>query len=282
MSAYLQHSINCKGRLLSLEQPIIMGILNVTPDSFFDGGKYVNSSEALNQVESMLEAGADIIDIGGYSSRPGAKDISVDEELSRTIPLVKTIHEKFPDAILSIDSFRSDVAQAAIEAGASIVNDISAGDNDPLMLKTVAKLAVPYIIMHKQGNPETMQNKPEYDDVVQDVLGYLFKKKKECLAAGISDIIIDPGFGFGKTLDHNYQLLKHLEHFKIIESPMLIGVSRKSMINKVLGSQASEALNGTTVLNTIALSKGAQILRVHDVEEAVECVKLTSKLRSVE
>jgi dihydropteroate synthase len=280
MSAYLQHSINCKGRLLSLERPKVMGILNATPDSFFDGGKYDSSEEALKRVKSMLDAGADIIDIGGYSSRPGAAHISVEEELQRTIPLVKRIHERFPEAILSIDTFRSTVAKAAIEAGASIVNDISAGDHDPLMLETVAKLAVPYIIMHKQGNPETMQDNPEYDDVVHDVFDYLFQRKKDCNAAGIVDIIIDPGFGFGKTLEHNYQLLQHLEHFHVIDSPLLIGVSRKSMINNVLKTRPEDALNGTSVLNTVALTKGAQILRVHDVKEAAECVKLISRLRT--
>lgn len=267
-------SINCRGTLLSLETPVVMGILNVTPDSFFDGGKYNSNDACISQAEKMLNEGAAIIDIGGYSSRPGADFISPDEELKRVIPVIEKIHKYFPEAILSIDTFRANVALEAVNAGASIVNDISAGDDDPEMLTTVANLQVPYIAMHKKGTPQTMQLNPEYDDVTTDILDYFIKKIELFRKAGIIDIIIDPGFGFGKNLNHNYSLLKNLSAFRMLDCPIMAGMSRKRMINEVLNISSKDALNGTTVVNTIALMNGANILRVHDVKEAVEAVKI--------
>lgn len=272
-----QFSINCKGTLLSLETPLVMGILNVTPDSFYDGGKFYSKDSLLPQVEKMLQQGAAIIDIGGYSSRPGASEVSETDELSRVIPAIEQIIKQFPNTIISIDTFRALVAQQAVQSGASLVNDISAGDDDPLMLKTVAKLGVPFIAMHKKGSPQTMQLNPNYQDVTVEVLDYFIKKVKQCTDEGIVDIILDPGFGFGKTIEHNYSLLKNLETFKMLDCPMLVGVSRKGMIKNLLNISSDEALNGTTVLNTIALTKGAHILRVHDAKEAVEAVKLVYK-----
>ncbi len=272
-----QFSINCKGTLLSLETPLVMGILNVTPDSFYDGGKFYSEDSLLPQVEKMLLEGAAIIDIGGYSSRPGATHISEKEELSRVIPAIEQIIKELPNTLISIDTFRAEVAQQAVQSGASLVNDISSGDDDLQMLQTVAKLGVPYIAMHKKGSPQTMQHNPTYQDVTVEVLDYFIKKVKQCTDAGIVDIILDPGFGFGKTIEHNYSLLKNLEAFKMLDCPMLVGVSRKGMIKNLLNISSEEALNGTTVLNTIALTKGAHILRVHDVKEAVEAVKLVSK-----
>jgi dihydropteroate synthase len=267
-------SINCKGTLLSLKIPVVMGILNTTPDSFYDGGKFNSIEHALYQTEKMLNDGASIIDIGGYSSRPGAETVDIEEELNRVIPVIEKIHSKFPDAILSIDTFRAKVAKNAINAGASIVNDISAGDDDPEMIATVGKLGVPYIAMHKQGTPKTMQQNPNYNNVTTEVLDYFIKKIQQYRAVGINDVIIDPGFGFGKNLEHNYSLLKSLAAFKMLDYPILVGVSRKRMINEVLTISAKDALNGTTVINTIALINGANILRVHDVKEAIETVKI--------
>lgn len=267
-------SINCRGTLLSLETPVVMGILNVTPDSFFDGGKYNSNDACISQAEKMLNEGAAIIDIGGYSSRPGADFISSYEELKRVIPVIEKIHKYFPEAILSIDTFRANVALEAVNAGASIVNDISAGDDDPEMITTVANLQVPYIAMHKQGTPQTMQLNPEYDDVTTDILDYFIKKIEFFSKAGIIDVIIDPGFGFGKNLNHNYALLKNLSAFRMLDCPIMAGMSRKRMINEVLNISSKDALNGTTVVNTIALMNGASILRVHDVKEAVEAVKI--------
>jgi len=272
-----QFSINCKGTLLSLQPALVMGILNITPDSFYDGGKFNSKHSILKQTEKMLSEGAAIIDIGGYSSRPGALEISENEELLRVMPTIENIIQQFPEAIISIDTFRSKVALRAIESGASLVNDISAGDDDPEMLNTVAGLKVPYIAMHKKGNPQTMQQNPTYQDVTVDVLDYFIKKVKQIKDAGIKDFIIDPGFGFGKTMEHNYNLLKNLEAFKMLDCPILIGVSRKGMIKNLLNISSDEALNGTTVLNAIALMKGVHILRVHDVKEAVQAVKLVSK-----
>lgn len=251
-----------------------MGILNTTPDSFYDGGKFNSIEHALYQTEKMLNDGASIIDIGGYSSRPGAETVTIEEELNRVIPVIEKIHSKFPDAILSIDTFKAKVAKNAIDAGASIVNDISAGDDDPDMIATVGKLGVPYIAMHKQGTPKTMQQNPNYSNVTTEVLDYFIKKIPQYRAAGINDVIIDPGFGFGKNLEHNYSLLKNLAAFKMLDYPILVGVSRKRMINEVLTISAKDALNGTTVINTIALINGANILRVHDVKEAIETVKI--------
>ena len=273
-------TINCKGNLLDLSSPKIMGILNITPDSFYDGGKYKNENEVLHQVEKMILEGATFIDVGAYSSRPGAKHISEDEELKRSVPIVKLINEKFPEIYMSIDTFRSKVAKENVEAGACIINDISAGNIDEKMMETVAMLKVPYIMMHMKGTPKDMQNKPDYEDVVKEMLLFFSEKIIEAGKHKINDLIIDPGFGFGKTLAHNYDILNKLDLFKILELPILIGVSRKSMIHKLLNIKPDDALNGTTSLNTISLMKGANILRVHDVKEAMECIKITNQLVS--
>lgn len=266
--------LNCRGRLVVFNRPAIMGILNVTPDSFFDGGRYNHVDNAVEQAGKMLAEGAGMIDIGGYSSRPGATDIQENEERDRVVPVIQKLREAYPGCILSVDTFRAKVAEAAIQAGADIINDISAGDDDAGMIPLVARLQVPYIIMHKQGTPQTMQQKPQYEDVVREVVDYLVAKVAQLRSLHVHDIIIDPGFGFGKTVEHNYQLLKYLDVFKIMDVPVLAGLSRKSLVNKVLGVKAKDALNGTTVLNTIALQNGAAILRVHDVKEAAEAVKL--------
>ena len=271
-------TINCKGKLIDLSIPKVMGVLNLTPDSFYDGGKYKDSASILKQVEHMLNEGATFIDVGAYSSRPNADDVSEDKELQRILPIVELILKTFPETLLSIDTFRSTIAKACIEAGAALINDISAGQLDENMLKTIAELQVPYIMMHMRGTPKTMQQLTDYDDLVKDIIFYFSERIITARDLGIIDVIIDPGFGFAKTLDQNFELLNKLELFKMIEKPMLIGVSRKSMIYKTLETSAKEALNGTTVLNTIGLQKGASILRVHDVKEAVECVKLIEKL----
>lgn len=275
----LQHStINCKGQLIDLSQPKVMGILNITPNSFYDGGKYKDETQILNQVEKMLKDGATFIDVGAYSSKPNADFVSVEEEISRLLPIVNLLIEKFPDILLSVDTFRSQVAQKAIEAGVAIVNDISAGMLDDKMIETVAKLQVPYIMMHMKGNPQTMQSQTNYEDIVKEMIYYFSERISVARSFGLNDIIIDPGFGFAKTLEQNYEVLQKLELFSMLELPLLAGISRKSMIYKTLGNSPEEALNGTTVLNTIALQKGAKILRVHDVKEAVECIKLVNKL----
>lgn len=273
-----KQSLNIKGKIFDLSTPKVMGILNITPDSFYNKSRTTSVNDALRKTEQFLSEGASFIDIGGYSSRPGALDISADEELSRLIPIVEAIRKSFPEAIISIDTFRAKVADETINAGAHIINDISAGDMDAEMFSTVAKLQVPYIFMHMQGIPQNMQQNPLYGNVVLDVIDYLASKVAKLKALHVNDIILDPGFGFGKTTEHNYQLLNQLEDFKIFKLPVLAGFSRKGMIHKVLGISAAQALNGTTVLNTIALQKGAKILRVHDVKEAVECVKLVNKL----
>ena len=267
-------TINCKGILIDLAPPKVMGILNITPNSFYDGGKYNNEKAILEQVEKMLADGAAFIDVGAYSSKPNAAFVTEEEELNRIIPVVNTIGKYFPEALLSIDTFRSTIARACVEHGAAMINDISAGNLDEKMLETVAALRVPYIMMHMRGTPNTMQSQTEYDNIVKEMLFYFSEKIRIARSLGIIDIIIDPGFGFAKTLDQNYEILQKLELFQMPELPLLVGVSRKSMIYKVLGTTAVDALNGTTVLNTIALQKGANILRVHDVKEAVECVKL--------
>jgi dihydropteroate synthase len=266
--------INCKGSLIDLSVPKVMGILNCTPDSFFDGGKYTNDAQLLQQAEKMLEQGAAFIDIGAYSSKPSAQFVSEEEELQRIVPVVELVLKHFPNALISIDTFRARVAKACIECGAAIVNDISAGLLDEAMLHTVGQLKVPYIMMHMRGTPQTMVKLTQYDDVVKDILFYFSQRISAARAAGIKDIIIDPGFGFAKTLAQNYEVLSKLELFKFTELPLLAGISRKSMIYNLLGTTAQESLNGTTVLNTLALTKGATILRVHDVKEAVECVKI--------
>jgi len=270
-------TIHCKGQLIDLTTPRVMGILNVTPNSFFDGGKYKNDIEILSQVEKMLNDGATFIDIGAYSSKPSAEFVSEEEELQRIVPIVNLILEHFPETLISIDTFRSEVAQACIENGAAIINDISAGNLDDKMLETIAKYNVPYLMMHMRGTPQTMQTMTNYDNIVKEILFYFSERVAQARSLGINDLIIDPGFGFAKTLEQNYEVLQKLELFEMLELPLLAGFSRKSMIYKTLQSTAAEALNGTTVLNTIALTKGAKILRVHDVKEAMECVTLFNK-----
>lgn len=271
-------TINCKGNLIDLNQPKIMGILNITPDSFFDGGKYKDESAILKQVKKMLNEGATFIDIGAYSSRPGATTISEKEELARILPIVNLITKEFKEILISIDTFRSIVASKCIEAGAALINDISAGLQDEKMLPTIAKYKVPYIMMHMRGNPQTMQQQTNYENLVKDILFYFSERVAEARGLGIHDIIIDPGFGFAKTVEQNYDLLKNLELFQNINLPLLAGLSRKSMIYKVLQTDAENALNGTSALHMYALQKGAHILRVHDVKEAMECVKLHQQL----
>ena len=256
-----------------------MGILNVTPDSFYDGGRFRNKSSILKQVDAMLDEGATFIDVGAYSSRPGADHVSYEEELSRILPIVEFLIKNFPDILLSIDTFRSGIAKACVEAGACMINDISAGHRDKKMLNTIADLNVPYIMMHMRGTPKTMQKQTTYDDLIKEIIQYFSERISEARSLGIVDLIIDPGFGFAKTLEQNYQLLNQLELLNIIDLPILAGVSRKSMIYKTLNTSAEKALNGTTALNAVALLKGASILRVHDVKEAVECVTLLEQLR---
>ncbi len=274
-------TINCKGKLIDLSTPKVMGILNVTPDSFYDGGTYKDESEILKQVETMLSEGATFIDVGGYSSRPGADEVSEQEELKRVVPVVELILKYFPDTLISVDTFRSEVAKQSIEAGAAMVNDISAGKLDDNMMSTIGKLGVPYIMMHMKGNPQTMQQQTDYDDLLKDINFYFAERITAAHKAKINDIIIDPGFGFAKTLEQNYELLNHMELLQITDQPILAGVSRKSMIYKTLGTTADNALNGTTALHMIALEKGTKILRVHDVKEAVECVTLFNQLNFI-
>ena len=257
-----------------------MGILNLTPDSFYDGGKYKDAKSILNQVELMYNEGASFIDMGAYSSRPGAEHVPEAIEAQRMLPMVELILKHFPKALLSIDTFRSSIAKEAIEAGAAIINDISAGNLDPEMFRTVAKYQVPYIMMHLKGTPQSMQKEAVYNDLIQDLRYYFSEKINEATQLKINDIIIDPGFGFAKTTGQNYSLLNHLDLFQTFGLPLLIGLSRKSMIYKVLNSTSKEALNGSTALHTVALLKGANILRVHDVKEAVECVKLIEELKA--
>jgi len=264
--------------MINLDEPIVMGILNVTPDSFFDGGKQKNSNTIIKNVALMLQNGATIIDVGGYSSRPNATHISEQEELQRVLPVVKLLKSEFSNICISVDTFRSNVAEVCIKAGADMINDISGGTMDKNMFTCVAKHNIPYVLMHLQGTPQTMQQNPHYSNVVNEVKMYFSDKINLLKAKGVAKIILDLGFGFGKTVEHNYELLKHLEEFKTFGLPILVGVSRKSMINKVLNISANEALNGTTVLNTVALLNGAKILRVHDVKEASEVIKLVNKL----
>jgi len=273
-------TINCKGKLIDLSTPKVMGILNLTPDSFYDGGKYKNDNEILSQVYMMLKNEATFIDIGAYSSRPNADHISESEELKRLLPIIALIVEEFPEILISIDTFRSNVAKKSIEVGAAIINDISAGQLDQNMMLTAAELKVPYVMMHMKGTPQNMQQLANYDYLMKDILFYFSKKITEAKNLGIKDLIIDPGFGFAKNINQNFELLNQLDLLKSLELPILTGVSRKSMIYKTLGGSAQDALNGTTVLNTIALQKGANILRVHDVKEAVEAVKLTCQLNN--
>lgn len=256
-----------------------MGILNVTPDSFFDGGRYTGLEAQLKQAEQMLREGAHILDIGGYSSRPGAEAVSLQEELDRVLPAIEILVRNIPDVVISIDTFRAQVAREAVQAGAAIINDISGGDDDPAMFETVAELKVPYILMHKKGTPKDMQLDPQYDDVVAEVMQHFSYRVERLRALGVSDIVLDPGFGFGKTLEHNYQLLKALPYFKSLACPILAGVSRKSMVNRPIGTKPENGLNGTTVVNTLAVMNGADILRVHDVKPAREVLTLCNYYR---
>ncbi|WP_222984790.1 dihydropteroate synthase [Flagellimonas meishanensis] len=273
-------TLNCKGELIDLSTPKVMGILNLTPDSFYDGGKYKNEASILSQVEKMIKDGATFIDMGAYSSRPGAEHIPEATEMKRMLPIVELILDNFPTALISIDTFRSKLASACLERGAAMINDISAGNLDPKMFDTVAQFQVPYIMMHLKGTPQSMQKEAHYDNLIKDLLFYFSQKMHEATSKRINDVIIDPGFGFAKTTAQNYTLLNHLDMFQSLEVPILIGLSRKSMIYKILQSSPQEALNGTTALHTVALLKGANILRAHDVKEAAECIALVETLKA--
>ena len=270
--------INCHGNLINLDEPKILGILNLTPDSFYDGGKLKNEQDIVTKVEKMLFDGADFIDLGGYSSRPGAVDISEEEEINRVAPIVTLLKNKFPSILISIDTFRSNVAKVCLDNGAAIINDISAGNLDKNMLKTVAKYKVPYIMMHMKGTPQSMKSLTGYKNITQEVIFYFSKKIAQARALGINDIIIDAGFGFAKNTEQNFELLNNLELLNALDVPTLTGISRKSMIYKTLNSSVTEALNGTSALHMIALQKGTKILRVHDVKEAKECILLHQAL----
>ena len=267
--------LNCGGKFLDVTQPVVMGILNVAPDSFYDGGVYTSVGDQLKQAEKMLKEGASIIDIGAVSTRPGAKAVDEKQELSRLLPILTVISKYFPSCILSVDTFRSAVATIAIENGAGMINDIYGGRFDEKIIETVASHTIPYVIMHMQGTPQTMQVDPHYTDVVKDITGF-FTGQLALFPSGYNQIILDPGFGFGKKIEHNFQILSRLTEIKTLGYPVMAGLSRKSMINKVLHIKPIEALNGTTVLNTIALLKGVNILRVHDVKEAIEAIKLVA------
>jgi len=271
-------TLNCHGNLIELDSPKVMGIINITPDSFYDGGKSFSEKNILNQAEKMLSDGATFLDIGGYSTRPNAEEISESEETKRVVNAIELVLKKFPQALISIDTFRSDVAKKSIETGAVLVNDVSGGTLDSHMFSTVAELKVPYVLMHMRGTPKTMSKLTDYNNVTVDVLKDLSGKIANARAAGINDIIVDPGFGFAKTPEQNFELMGNLELFENLDVPVLVGISRKSFIQKTLGIDAASALNGTSSLNTVALLKGAKILRVHDVKEAVECVKLIENL----
>lgn len=260
--------------MLSLAQPRVMGIINVTPDSFYDQSRKQTKQDVIEMANIMLDQGADMLDVGAYSSRPGAEDVSEEKEIERLIPAIEAIRGEHPEAVISADTFRANVAEAAIDAGADIINDISGGMDDPEMISTVARLQVPYILMHKKGTPATMQQMTQYADVSLEVMEFFRKQIESCRSAGIKDLVLDPGFGFAKNLEQNYQLLRELSMFQLLDLPLLIGVSRKSMIQKVIGKPADQALNGTSALHMAALINGAAILRVHDVAEAVEVVKL--------
>ena len=276
------YTLNCKGKLLIIDLPIVMGIINATQDSFFQGHSALGLDGIVALAGKMIDEGAIILDIGGQSTRPGSERITATREIDRVVPVIEAIQSKYPDTIISIDTYHSRVAEMAVKAGASMVNDISAGEMDNEMIGMVAALRVPYVCMHMKGTPDTMQKDIHYEDVVKEVLDYFIFKIAACKDAGITDIIVDPGFGFGKKIAHNFQLLKHLDVFKLLEKPILAGLSRKSTIYKTLGVSAEEALNGTTVLNTIALLNGAAILRVHDIKEAKEAIKLISSMNALQ
>ena len=273
-------TLNCKGKLLVINKPLVMGIINATPDSFYEHHLQEGINAIIALAEKMILDGADILDIGGQSTRPGSQRISAIEEMDRVLPVIEQLIIKYPNVILSVDTYHHEVAKAAVKAGAVIVNDVSAGNMDEAMLETVAKLQVPYICMHIKGTPETMQSLAHYEDLIKEVLDYFINKISDCKKAGIQDIIIDPGFGFAKTAAHNFKLLKELAALKILDKPILAGLSRKATIYKTLGVTASEALNGTTVMNTLALLNGTTILRVHDVKEAMQAVMLMEKYKN--
>ena len=273
----VKQTINCGGTIIDFADPRVMGILNITPDSFFDGGSYLSESAILSRTSAMLEEGADIIDVGAYSSRPGATEVTFEEEKSRLKPALKAIRKNFPAAILSVDTFRAGLAEYTVnEFGVNLINDISSGLIDNNMIPVIGSLKIPYIMMHMRGTPQTMQNNPNYQDVTQDLLAFFADRIAVARQAGIDDMIVDPGFGFGKTLEDNYKLLKELKLFDLLGLPVMVGLSRKSMIFKPLHLLPDEALNGTTVLHTLALNNGAKLLRVHDVKEAVQAVRLFS------
>jgi dihydropteroate synthase len=274
-------TLNCQGKLIEFDKPIIMGIINTTPDSFFEGSRNQSSTQLLNQVEKFINEGVDIVDIGGYSSRPGANEVTENDEIKRVLPAVKNIREKYPNLLISIDTFRPTVAKTALENGTNIINDISGGQFDETIYKIASDFSAPYIMMHMRGTPQNMQCKTEYDNLMKDLIYYFSDRIQLAQKLGLKDIIIDPGLGFGKTLDQNYEIIKHLDLFKVLEKPILIGASRKSMLYKLLSTSANEALNATTAINTISLMNGAHILRVHDVKEAVELKKIYRKINEV-
>lgn len=274
-------TLRSKGKLLILDRPWVMGILNITPDSFYTGSRlFGNIDQILHKAEQMIQEGADILDIGGYSSRPGAEEVSLNEELDRVVPAIRAIKSKFPEILISVDTFRAKVAEEGINSGADLINDISSGELDPEMIRAVGMMDVPYIAMHMRGTPKDMQSLTDYRDILSEIMLFFARKKEECKKAGIKDVIFDPGFGFAKTLEQNYWILKNLSYFKTIQSPILVGISRKSMIYKTLEISAEEALNGTTALNMAALINGANLVRVHDVKEAKQTIKLFNRLYS--
>jgi dihydropteroate synthase len=276
---FSQHTtLNCRGQLINLETPVVMGILNLTPDSFYDGGRHSSPASSLDRACQMLDEGASLLDLGAVSTRPGASMVPQHEELERLLPLLSALKKRHPDVIVSVDTYRSEVARIAVAEGASIINDVSGGTMDQAMFSTIAELQVPYVMMHIQGTPQTMQRNPEYKDVTGEVVGWLAVRLAELNALGVHDVIVDPGFGFGKTADHNYTLMRELAYFDILRRPLMIGISRKSMVHKVLGITPQESLNGSTALHMYALTKGAAILRVHDVKEAVETVALYQRI----
>ena len=267
-------TLNCKGRLLVIDKPIVMGIINITPDSFYKSSRIQQADGLLEKVSSLISQGATILDMGGQSTRPGSEFLLADEEMGRIIPAIELVHKHFPEAVISVDTFWSSVAAEAVGAGASIVNDISAGSIDPYMYETVAKLGVPYVLMHMKGNPQNMQQNPVYENLVTEVLDFFITQTAKLKAAGVNDIIIDPGFGFGKTVEQNFLLFKNMDSFKMLDCPLLVGISRKSMVTRTLEISAMNALNGTMVLNTLGLLHGADILRVHDVKETIEAIRI--------
>ena len=279
MKGLLPYTINVGGKLMDLSEPQVMGILNVTPDSFYSASRKNTDQEIAGRVQTILAEGGSMIDIGAYSSRPGADDVSAEEEMNRLRGGLKILRDIAPDAVVSVDTFRADVAKMCVEEyGVQIINDISGGELDERMFSTVAELGVPYILMHMKGDPQTMQNGPHYDDLLSEMLRYFGTKVQQLHELGVKDIVLDPGFGFAKTLEHNYELMNRMQDLQVLELPMLVGISRKSMIYRLLGTSPEEALNGTSVLNTLALLKGASILRAHDVKEAVEVVRIVKKM----